>query len=46
MSTRPEFMSTLRSLKTLLQEGLSEAEFYGDLVYQFKNIVGKIDFSE
>ena len=29
------------SLKTLLQQGISEPEFYGDLVYRFKNIVGK-----
>ena len=27
-------------LKSLLREGLSEPEFYGDLVYKFKNIVG------
>ena len=25
------------SLKTLLQQGISEPEFYGDLVYRFKN---------
>ena len=31
-------------LKTLLQ-GLSELEFYGDLVYKFRKIVGKADFS-
>ena len=29
------------SLKTLLQQGISEPEFYGDLVYRFKKIVGK-----
>ena len=28
-------------LKTLLQEGISESLFYGDLVYKFKRIVGK-----
>ena len=28
-------------LKTLLQEGLSEPEFYGDVVYKFRKIVGK-----
>ena len=33
-------------LKTLLHEGLSEPEFYGDLVYKFKNIVGRADFSD
>ena len=29
------------SLKTLLQQGISEPEFYGDLVYRFRKIVGK-----
>ena len=29
------------SLKTLLQQGLSEPEFYGDLVYRFRKIIGK-----
>ena len=33
-------------LKTLLHQGLSEAEFYGDLVYKFKKIVGKVDFCD
>ena len=27
-------------LKTLLSEGLSEPEFYGDLVYKFKKLIG------
>ena len=30
-------------LKTLLHQGLSEPEFYGDLVYTFKKIVGRVD---
>ena len=34
------------SLKTLLQQGISEPEFYGDLVYRFKKIVGESNFSE
>ena len=34
------------SLKTLLQQGISEPEFYGDLVYRFRQIVGKSNFSE
>ena len=34
------------SLKTLLQQGISESEFYGDLVYRFRKIVGKSNFSE
>ena len=33
-------------LKTLLQQGISEPIFYGDLVYKFKGIVGKPDFSD
>ena len=32
-------------LKTLLHQGLSEPEFNGDLVYKFKKIVGRADFS-
>ena len=31
-------------LKTLLLQGLSEPEFYGDLVYKFGKIFGKTDF--
>ena len=31
-------------LKTLLHQGLSEPEFYGDLVYKFKKIVGRAVF--
>ena len=31
-------------LKTLLLEGLSEPDFYGDLVYKFRKIIGKKDF--
>ena len=33
-------------LKSLLKQGLSEPEFYGDLVYKFKKIVGPYDFSD
>ena len=33
-------------LKTLLQQGISELIFYGDLVYKFKGIVGKSNFSD
>ena len=32
-------------LKTLLLQDLSEPEFYGDLVYKFRKIIGKNDFS-
>ena len=31
-------------LKTLLLQRLSEPEFYGDLVYKFRKIIGKNDF--
>ena len=31
-------------LKSLLQQGISEPIFYGDLVYKFKRIVGKPNF--
>ena len=33
-------------LKTLLQQGISEPILYGDLVYKFKRIVGKPNFSD
>ena len=32
-------------LITLLREGLSEPEYYGDLVYKFKKLIGGKDFS-
>ena len=34
-----------QATKTLLSEGLSEPEFYGDLVYKFKKLIGINDFS-
>ena len=33
-------------LKTLLQQGISEPIFYGDLVYKFKRIAGKPNLSD
>ena len=33
-------------LKSLLKQGLSEPEFYSNLVYKFKKIVGRNDFSD
>ena len=37
-----DFLSSYNvGLKTLLLEGLSEPEFYGDLVYKFRKIIGK-----
>ena len=32
-------------LKTLLREGLSEPEFCGELVYKFKKLIGRNEFS-
>ena len=32
-------------LKMLLHDGLSEPELYGDLVYKFKKLIGRNDFS-
>ena len=34
------------SSRKLLQQGISEPEFYGDLVYKIRKIVGKSNFSE
>ena len=31
-------------LKSLLRQGLSETDFYGDLVYKLKKIVGSNNF--
>ena len=33
-------------LKSLLEQGLWELECYGDLVYKFKKIAGRTDFSD
>ena len=32
-------------LTPLLRESLSDPEFYGDLVYKFKKLIGRNDFS-
>ena len=37
---------TVADLKPLLHQGLSEPEFYGDLVYKFQKIEGRADFSD
>ena len=34
------------NLRKLLQQGISEPEFYGDLVYSIRKIVGKSKFVE
>ena len=36
-----ELILTRHRVKTLLQQGISEPIFYGDLVHNFKQIVGK-----
>ena len=33
------------ALMTLLREGFSEPEFYGDLIYKFEKLIGRNDFS-
>ena len=39
-----EFISKFNvGLKTLLREGLSETDFYGDLVYKFKKLIARND---
>ena len=40
-----EGMGTLWLCKSLMRQGLSEPEFYGDLVYKLKKIVGSNNFS-
>ena len=32
-------------LKRILRDGLSEPKFYGDLVYKFKKLIGRKEFS-
>ena len=43
-----DFVSKLfnTGLKSLLNQGLSEPEFYGNFVYKFKKIAGRNDFSD
>ena len=36
---------TFSGLKSLLRQGLSKPDFYGDLVYRLKKIVGSYNFS-
>ena len=38
-------MSNVTLVDNVLQEGLSKLEFYGDLVYKFRKLVDKNDFS-
>ena len=33
-------------LKSLLHQGLSEPEFYGELVYKLKKIIDRTDFAD
>ena len=42
-----ELVSKLNvELKSLLYQGLSEPEFYGDFIYKFKKIMGRTDLSD
>ena len=40
-----DLISKFQGLKSLLHQGLSEPDFYGDLVYKLKKIVGSNNFS-
>ena len=44
--TKSQLLYTTLGKKNLLQQGISEPIFYGDLVYKFKQIVGKPNFSD
>ena len=44
--TRQFPIYTSLGLRCLLHQGLSEPEFEGGLVYKFKRIMGRIDFSD
>ena len=39
------FLNSKLDLNSLLRQGLSEPDFYGDLVYKLKKIVGSNNFS-
>ena len=39
-------ISLVSSLRLSLKQGLSESEFYGDLVYKFRKYFGRKDFSD
>ena len=39
-----DILSKYNGLKTILLQGISEPDFYGDLVYKFRKIIDKIDF--
>ena len=42
-----DFVSKFNTgLKSLLKQGISELEFYGDLVYNFKKIVGRFNLGK
>ena len=40
----PSYSKYNVGFKKLLLQGLSEPEFYGDLVYKLRKIIGKNDF--
>ena len=45
MNHQEQTNKSRQQIKTLLSEGLSEPEYYGDLVYKVKKRVGRNDFS-
>ena len=44
--TMNQFQNSSIGLKSFLHQGLSKPEFYGDLVYKFKKIMGRADSSD
>ena len=40
------FQSFIANVRKLLQQGISEPEFYGDLVYRIRKLVEKSNFAE
>ena len=40
------FLNSMLDLKKTLHQGILEPEFYGNLVYKFKKIVSRADFSD
>ena len=45
-NTTSSYLDDFLNIDNLYFEGLSEHEFYGDLVYKFKKSMGRTDFSD
>ena len=45
ISSTSELISKLAITVTFFQQGISEREFYGDLVYKLKRGLGRADYS-